>query len=95
MTIFINHLLYVDYSLSPKYGTGVLQTLPLKLLTSSLRSRHAVLQYHMTWHYSVTLIPLLTTQEKVLAYLRYHKKKKYWTSQFKTFLKFLIKISFT
>jgi hypothetical protein len=37
--------------ISSQYGIGVLQTPPLKPLTSSLGPCHAVLQYHMTWHY--------------------------------------------
>jgi hypothetical protein len=50
MTIFINHPLHVGYS-STKYGTGVLQTPHLKLLTSLLGPRHAALQYRMVWRY--------------------------------------------
>jgi hypothetical protein len=67
MVIFINHSLDVGYSLSFPYGTGVLQTTPLSLLVSSLGSRHAMLQYHMTWRYMLSLIQFVTTQEKALA----------------------------
>jgi hypothetical protein len=42
MTIFINHSLYVGYS-SFQYGTRVLQTPPLKVLTSSSGPHHAAL----------------------------------------------------
>jgi len=67
MVIFINQSLYVGYSLSFPYGTGVLQTPPLSLLVSFLWSSHAMLQYHMTWCYKLALIPFVTTQEKALA----------------------------
>jgi hypothetical protein len=67
MVIFINHSLYLGYSLSFPYGTVVLQTPPFSLLVSSLGSRHAMLQYHMTWRYKLALIPVVMTQEKALA----------------------------
>jgi hypothetical protein len=66
MTIFINHPLHVGYS-STQYGTGVLQTAPLKLLTKSSEPRHTALQYHIVWCYYVALIPFAKTKEKVLA----------------------------
>jgi hypothetical protein len=37
--------------ISSQYGTGLLQTSPLKLLTSSPEPGHTVFQYHMVWRY--------------------------------------------
>jgi len=54
----------MGYSLSFPYGTRVLQTPPLSLLVPSLGSRHAMLQYHMTWRYKLALIRFVTTQKK-------------------------------
>jgi hypothetical protein len=51
MTIFINHIFYVGYSIS-QYEIEVLQTSFLKL-TSSLEARHAMFQYHMVSCYNI------------------------------------------
>lgn len=56
MTIFINHTFYVGCSLSSPYEIEVLQTPPLKLMTSSLGSRHAMFQYYMAQRYQLVMI---------------------------------------
>jgi hypothetical protein len=60
MIIFINHTLYVSYSLS-SHMDWVLQASAFKLLTCSSWPRHAVLQNRKAWCYNLSLIPFVTT----------------------------------